>query len=105
MPTHYTSLPQFDRGVYAILTGRTPEATFAAQAEPLADVHSLQQYTDWMQALLRFVPDGRYQLKSFATDEQRKNVAAYAVFVGTHTGEGGPCSPTGRAFATDYVFT
>ena len=82
----------------------TPDATFSAQAEPLVDVSSLQQYTEWMKGLLGFIPDGRYELKSFATDEQRQSVAAYAVFLGTHTGEGGPCPPTGRAVATDYVY-
>ncbi len=44
------------------------DATFSAQAEPLADIRSLQQYTDWMKGLLTFIPDGRYDLKSFATD-------------------------------------
>jgi hypothetical protein len=53
----------------------TPNATFSAQAEPLADVRNLQQYTDWMKGLLTFIPDGRYELKSFATDEERKNVS------------------------------
>ena len=42
------------------------------------------------------LPDGRYELKSFATDEARNNVAAYAVFHGTHTGQGGPVPPTGK---------
>ena len=46
----------------------TPDATFAAQAEPLAEVRSLQQYTEWMKGLPGFVPDGRYDPKSFATD-------------------------------------
>jgi predicted ester cyclase len=81
-----------------------PEATFSAQAEPLADVHSLQQYTDWMKGLLTFMPDGRYEVKSFATDEGRKNVCAYGVFSGTHTGPGGPCPPTGKSVQTDYVY-
>ena len=57
-----------------------PDATFSAQAEPLAGVKNLQQYTDWMKGLLTFIPDGRYELKSFATDDERKNVAAYGVF-------------------------
>lgn len=81
-----------------------PDATFSAQAEPLADVHNLQQYTDWMQGLLMFIPDGRYELKSFATDEARQSVCAYGVFSGTHTGEGGPCPPTGKRVQTDYVY-
>jgi len=81
-----------------------PDATFSAQAEPLADIQSLQEYTDWMQGLLTFIPDGHYELKSFATDEQRQNVCAYGIFSGTHTGEGGPCPPTGKSTRTDYVY-
>ena len=46
-----------------------PNATFTAQAEPLADVKTLQQYTDWMTAMISIMPDGRYELKSFATDD------------------------------------
>jgi len=80
------------------------DATFSAQAEPLADVRNLQQYTDWMKGLLMFIPDGRYDLKSFATDEGRKSVCAYGVFSGTHTGPGGPCPPTGKRTQTDYVY-
>jgi predicted ester cyclase len=82
----------------------TSGATFSAQAEPLADTKTLQQYADWMKGLLTFVPDGRYELKSFAIDEERKNVSAYAVFHGTHTGQGGPCPPTGKSTSSDYVY-
>jgi predicted ester cyclase len=79
-------------------------ATFSAQAEPLASVNTLQQYTEWMKSLLGFIPDGRYELKAFATDDERKSVSAYAVFHGTHTGPGGPCPPTGKSVKTDYVY-
>lgn len=82
----------------------TPDATFASQAEPLADIRDLEGYTDWMKALLTFVPDGRYEIKSFAADEERGNVSAYGVFSGTHTGEGGPCPPTGKSVDSDYVY-
>jgi hypothetical protein len=57
----------------------TPNATFAAQAEPLANVTTLAQYTDWMKNLLMMLPDGRYEVKSFAIDPERNNVAAYGV--------------------------
>jgi predicted ester cyclase len=80
-----------------------PGATFSAQAEPLAETRTLQQYTDWMKGLLTFMPDGRYALKSFATDEERESVCAYAVFSATHTGSGGPCPPTGKRVSTDHV--
>ena len=82
----------------------SPNASFSAQAEPLADVRTLAQYCDWMKGLLGFIPDGRYDLKSFAVDEERRNVSAFAVFHGTHTGPGGSCPPTGKSVATDYVY-
>ena len=82
----------------------TVDATFSAQAEPLADMQSLEQYTEWMKGLLTFMPDAGYEIKSFATDGERKNVSAYAVFSGTHTGEGGPMPPTGKRTASDYVY-
>jgi predicted ester cyclase len=80
------------------------DAGFSAQAEPLADVHTVKDYAEWMKALLGFVPDGRYELKSLATDHERNNVSAYAIFSGTHTGEGGPMPPTGKSTSTDYVY-
>ena len=82
----------------------TPDATFSAQAEPLLDVKTLAQYTEWMKGLLTILPDGRYEVKSFATDAARNNVSAYAVFHATHTGSGGPVPPTGRSTSADYVY-
>jgi len=81
-----------------------PDASFASQAEPLQGITTLRDYTEWMKGLLAFMPDGRYVVKSFATDEERQNVSAYGVFSATHTGEGGPCPPTGKATTTDYVY-
>ena len=82
----------------------TPNATFSAQAEPLADVQTLQQYTEWMKGLLTPLPDGSYEVRSFAADEERNNVIAYGIFSGTHTGEGGPIPPTGKRVSSDYVY-
>lgn len=80
------------------------DATFSAQAEPLAKIATLEGYCNWMKAILGPLPDGHYELRSFAVDEKRRNVAAYAVFHGTHTGQGGPVPPTGKSTATDYVY-
>jgi len=80
-----------------------PDATFSAKAEPLADVKTLRDYTEWMKGLLTVLTDGRYVVKSFATDAERNNVCAYGVFTGTHLA-GGPCSPTGKTTNTDYVY-
>ena len=82
----------------------TPGATFAAQAEPLLGVKTLAEYTDWMKGILTVLPDAHYELKSFAADGSRNNVIAYAIFHGTHTGQGGPVPPTGRRVSTDYVY-
>ena len=81
-----------------------PNATFSAQASPLGDVKTLEQYTDWMKGILTVFPGARYEVRSFATDDARNNVAAYAVFHATHTGQGGPVAPTGRSMSTDYVY-
>lgn len=80
------------------------DATFSAQAGALAGVNTIEAYTTWMKGLLTPVPDGQYELRSFAVDEGRNNVAAYAVFRGTHTGEGGPVPPTGKRVEADYVY-
>lgn len=79
-----------------------PGATFSAQADALAGVDTLQAYTEWMKGLLTPVPDGRYEIRSFAVDQGRNNVAAYGVFRGTHTGQGGPVPPTGKRVEADY---
>jgi predicted ester cyclase len=80
------------------------DATFSAQAGALAGVETLQMYTEWMKGLFTPMPDGRYEVRSFAVDEARKNVTAYAVFRGTYTGEGGPVPANGRQVESDYVY-
>jgi predicted ester cyclase len=82
----------------------TEDATFSAQADVLADVTTLEGYADWMKGLLSILPDGRYELKTFAEDTERASVCAVAVFHGTHTGDGGPVPPTGKQVAADYVY-
>lgn len=81
-----------------------PEATFSAQAASLGEIHTLADYTEWMKNLLIPIPDGRFELRLFAVDEERHSVAAFAVFHGTQTGPGGPLEPTGKTIAADYVY-
>ncbi|MEO1688241.1 MAG: ester cyclase [Pseudomonadota bacterium] len=80
------------------------DAGFACQAPALAEITTLEAYAEWMKGLLTPLPDGRYEMKGFAADEARSVVLAYAVFHGTHTAEGGPMAPTGKAAASDYVY-
>ena len=81
-----------------------PGATFSAQAGALSGVTTLEGYTEWMKGLFTPVPDGQYEIRSFAVDEQRGNVIAYGIFRGTHTGSGGPVPPTGKRVEADYVY-
>lgn len=80
------------------------EASFASQAEPLVDVKTLRDYTDWMKTIVTILPDARYDLKAFATDNERNIVSAFATIIGTHTGEGGPIPPTHQTVKSDYVY-
>lgn len=79
-------------------------ATFSSQTSVLADIDSLEAYTEWMKGLLTPIPDGRYELKSFSEDKERNIVIAFAVFHGTQTGPGGPVDPTGNTVEADYVY-
>ncbi len=81
-----------------------PGASFSCQAGALAEVGTIEAYSEWMKGLLGPIPDGRYELKAFATDEARGAVVAAAVFHGTHSGDGGPVAPTGKSVASDYVY-
>jgi len=81
-----------------------PDATFSVQADALATIETMEQYTEWMKGLFTPLPNGTYELKAFATDEERRVVTAYAVFSGSHTGDGGPVPPMGKSMQTDYVY-
>ncbi len=81
-----------------------PDATFSAQGPALAAVSTLEGYTDWMKGFFTPVPDGRYELKFFAEDQERQCVAGYGVYYGTHTGPGGPVEPTGKTLSADYAY-
>ena len=81
----------------------TADAGFSCQADALAEITTVEAYCEWMKGLLVPLPDARYELKAFSADEDRKVVTAFAVFHGTHTGEG-PIPATSKATASDYVY-
>jgi len=81
------------------------DASFAAQADTFAGVETVEAYTEAMKGLLEGpIPGATYDLRSFAVDEARGHVIGYAVFMGAHTGEGGPIPPSGNKVETDYVY-
>jgi predicted ester cyclase len=81
-----------------------PDATFSAQAEALTGITTVEAYANWMKGMYTPMPNARYEVKSFAVDELRNNVAAFGVFRATHSAAGGPVAPTGKTVEADYVY-
>jgi len=79
-------------------------ATFSAQADALADIKTLEGYTEWQKNLLVPVPNGHYEMLCFGVDEDKQSVAAAAVFHGTHTVDAGTGAPTGKSVSADYCY-
>lgn len=79
-------------------------AGFSCQADALAEVTTLEGYTEWVKGLLTPMPDIHPEIKTVATDTGRNAVVVFATIHGTHTGEGGPVPATGKKAAGDYVY-
>lgn len=56
------------------------DASFSSQAKPLAEMQTVNEYADWMKGLLAIIPDGSYEVKAFATDNERGSVSAYVSY-------------------------
>jgi hypothetical protein len=87
-------------GVRAVLPSRRdvlgPNGCLGGR-EYARGVHRLDE------GLLTLLPDGRAEIRSFAIDAARDKALVYAVFTGTHTGDGGPVPPTRKHAEADYV--
>lgn len=81
-----------------------PDASFSCQADGLADVETVEGYTEWAKGILTPIPDLRPDIQAFATDEARNSAIVYSIVRGTQSGEGGPVPPTGKSVAADYVY-
>lgn len=92
------------KGWKACSTFCLADATFSCQAQALADVTTLEAYTEWMRGLLGPLAGAHYEIKGFAADPARNVVLGYAVLHATHSGEGGPVPPTGKSVEADYVY-
>jgi predicted ester cyclase len=51
-------------------------ATFSSQTGALQGIETVEGYTEWMKGLFTPVPDASYEVRSFAVDDARQNVAA-----------------------------
>jgi glutathione S-transferase len=91
------------KGYEACKEFMTPDATFAAQSEPLLEIKTLKGYVEWMEGFgTTTCPGNRYDLHSVTSGKD--TVVFFATFHGTHTGAGGPVDPTGKTTQSEYVY-
>ncbi len=80
-------------------------ATFAAQSEPLVDIHTVEGYCEWLAGFGNVtVPGATYDLHSSSYDEATRNAVFFATYHATHSGDGGPVPPTNKQTSTHYVY-
>jgi predicted ester cyclase len=82
----------------------TPDATFAAQSEAIAEVTTIEAYSNWMQGLHTLMSDVSYDIEGSGVDAERNCVVVYAIFRGTHSGDGGPLPATGKSTSSDDAY-
>lgn len=80
-------------------------ATFSAQSEPLADISTLKDYTEWLKGFgTTTTIDATYDLHSASYDHGTRTAIFFATYNGTHNGDGGPVPPTNKTTHSDYVY-
>ncbi len=80
-------------------------ATFTGQSAPLADVTTVEGYTEWMAGLGSVPLAGcSYDLHTSTYDEASRTAVFFATFNGTHVGDGGPVPPTHNTTHSHYVY-
>ena len=80
-------------------------ATFQSQCEPLVDVHTVEDYCEWMAGLGNGPLKGcTYEIHASAHDEGNKTAVFVATLTGSHVGDGGPVPPTNKQAKADYVY-
>jgi hypothetical protein len=80
-------------------------ATFSAQSEPVAHIHTVQDYCEWMFAFGTITsPEGSYVLHTSSFDNATNTASFFGTYHARHTGDGGPVPPTGKESYTHYVY-
>ncbi len=80
-------------------------AGFGGQCEALADISTLEAYTEWMAGLGKGPLVGcSYVINGSGWDEENRMAVFFGTITGSHNGEGGPVPPTGKETQTDYVY-
>ena len=81
-------------------------ATFSAQCEPLAEMTSIEEYTEWMAGFATGVaPGATYDVHVSAFDEASNTAIFFATYHAKHTADGGPVPPTNKETHSHYVYS
>jgi hypothetical protein len=81
------------------------KAPFKSQAAALANIITIQDYTEWGKAFGTITaPGATYELHVGSFDEKTRKAVFFATYHGKHTGEGGPVEPTNKEMHSDYVY-
>lgn len=80
------------------------DATISVQADSLADIETMEDFSNFIKDGLSVMTDGGHEIKAVATNEKENQVIIFARGWGTHTKEGGPVPPTGKSMETEYVY-
>jgi len=84
-----------------------PDATFrkVGTSSVGMEVHeSLPAFAESTKVMAALFPDIREEVRSLAIDEEQDIAIAHVVIKGTHTGDGGPVPPSGKAFEVDVAY-
>lgn len=80
-------------------------ASFIAQSEPVADINTVEAYSEWMKAFGTGPAAGAsYELHSESYDEATRTAIFFATYHAKHVGEGGPVPPTQQETHSHYVY-
>lgn len=82
-----------------------PGAPFSAQCEPLIDIHTVEDYVNWMTGVCETAcPENSYVLHASAYDETTNTAMFFGTYTLRHTGDGGPVPPTNKQTSSQYVY-
>lgn len=66
-------------------------------------MHTLKEYAEWMKGLFAIMPDARYELRSFATDSERRNVCLCRLLCDAQPRRRSG-APDGKSTSSDFVY-
>ena len=82
------------------------DAEFSAQCEPLAEMTTIEEYTEWLGGFANGPAAGStYDLHMSSWDEAKNSALFFGTYHAKHTGDGGPVPPTGKQTSSQYVYS